>query len=139
MLRPRGAVPWMGEFKARAWDESPRRRRTRGCHSTASTHPQLRQRLADVPMAPGPSNGKPAGAPAPPDPSLHLAGCFAGCSPALRIIGYELLSEAPGALMLPPDLHKHADTDAKLLRARTKYLTLKHLLPSSRGVGGDGI
>lgn len=90
-------------------------------------------------MAPGPRSGRPAGAPTFPDPLSHLGGCFAGCSPSLRIIGYELLEEAPGALMLPPDLHKHADTDAKLSRARTKYFTLKHLLPSSRGVGGNRI
>lgn len=30
--------------------------------------------------------------------------------------------------MLPSDLHKHADTDAKLWRARTKYLTLTALV-----------
>lgn len=94
---------------------------------------------ADVPMAPGPCTGKPAGALTLLDALSHLAGCFAGCSPSLRIIGYELLSEAPGALMLPPDLHKHADTDAKLLQAWTKYLALKHLLPSSTGVGGNRI
>lgn len=79
-------------------------------------------------MAPGPCAEKPAGALTLPDPLSHLAGCFAGCSPSLRIIGYELLLEAPGALMLPPDLHKHADTDAKLLRAWTKHLTLTALV-----------